>query len=297
MDQEALAASSEALPDEHLQSASAAPETKSEVTQPQAETPAPAATDAASATANEGEEPNPDAPPPEQPQKFKGGFQKRIDELTRRSYEAERRAQALEHQLQQRAQAAQQQEAPKPPPRLEDFQDFNQFMEARDKWVKDEAKAEILREAQEATQQQQVARQQHERAIAVQQVVERFKATEADAMARYPDYTEAVQSPLMQQLKQERPDVAEAVIDSPHGPHVVYHLAKNPALVHEIARLSPFAAAREIGRIEQMFMRPQSQQTNAPAPPRSVGGNASVTKDPSAMSMAEYRAWRSKQSK
>ena len=46
------------------------------------------------------------------------------------------------------------------------------------------------------------------------------------------------------------PYITDAILTSDRGPEVAYHLAKNPALAEKLNRLSPIAAAREIGRIE-----------------------------------------------
>jgi hypothetical protein len=294
LDQEAVQSASAALPDEHLQSAPAGEATK--VEQPQAQ-PDPAAQTAEPATAQthpaEGNEPqNPDAQPQDAPKK-RNGVQTRIDELTRERYEAQRQAEYWRQQAEAKAQAPQQ--PAKPAPKIEDFPDVNQFLEARDAWIMEQAEARVIGRLTEAQQRQQIEAQRHQQNIAVQQTVERFTAQEEDARGRYADYDAAVSSPLMQQVKQVRPDVIQAVIDSPHGPDVAYFLAKNPARVQQIASLSAVAAAREIGRIEQMFMGQKQATTQAPPPPRTVGGEAKVDLDPSNMTMKEYRAWRAKQ--
>lgn len=294
MDQEAIQVAGNALPDEHLQSAAAGEATRVETR----DTPEPSQT-ADSATAQNpsaGNEPqNPDAQPQDNAPKKGNGVQKRIDELTRERYEAQRQAEYW-RSMAEAAQQPQQQPKEDPVPRIEDFQDVNSFMDARDAWVRRQAKAEIVQELTQAQQRAQFEQQQHAQQLAQQQTVERFVAQEHDARARYQDYDAAVSSQLMQQVKQVRPDVIQAVIDSPHGPDVAYFLAKNPARVQQIASLSPVAAAREIGRIEQMFMgQKQVTQTPAPEPTRTVGGEARVSRDPSNMTMAEYRKWRSQQ--
>lgn len=299
MDNEAISVAGSALPDEHLNNAPADSGSKQveakaepQATPETADQPADSAP-VDTAQAGEKEPQNQDAQPQEPPKK--AGIQKRIDELTRERYEAQRQAEYW-RQLAEQTRAAPQAEPAKPAPRIEDFQDVNQFMDARDAWVREQTKSEVIRDLTEAQRRQNFEAQQHQRNIAIQQTVERFNAQEHDARTRYADYDAAVTSPLMQQVKQVRPDVIQAVIDSPHGPDVAYFLAKNPAKVQQIASLSQVAAAREIGRIEQMFMGQKSQVTNAPEPPRIVGGEAKVSRDPASMSMRDYRAWRSKQS-
>jgi hypothetical protein len=240
-----------------------------------------------------GNEPqNPDAQPQDAPKK-RGGVQSRIDELTRERYEAQRQAEYWRQQAEGRAQASQQ--PAKPAPRIEDFADVNQFLEARDAWVMEQAESKIIGRLTEAQQRSQVEQQQHAQQLQQQQLQERFRAQEFDARSRYTDYDAAVSSPQMQQIVQSRPDVVQAVIDSPHGADIGYFLAKNPGRAQQIASLHPVAAAREIGRIEQMFMGQKQATTSAPPPPRTVGGEARVTPDPNNMTLKEYRAWRAKQ--
>lgn len=280
MDQEAIESANTPLPDE-------VPVTTSEPT------PEPAAKEAEPAPAPVTPEDNPDAQPQDTPKK--GGVQKRIDELTRERYEAKREADHWKAVAEQRAQAVQQQQAT-PPPKLEDFADVNEFFAARDAYVRDQTKAEIYREAHQQSLRQQQETQQHQQAIAQQQRVERFKAQESEAAAKYQDYVTAVSSPVIQQVIQARSEILETMLDSEHGPDIAYFLAKNPTQLQKVASLSPLAAVREIGRIEQMFMAPQKQTTNAPDPVRTVGGKAEATRNPENMSIAEYRKWRSSKS-
>lgn len=302
MDNEALAASSAPLPDESLNNAPAGSATKVEIAQPQASQPAQGATPpadptAASAPAKEGEQPNPDAPPQDQPQKFKGGFQKRIDELTRRSYTAEREVQTLRQQIAQGQPAQQSQEFTEPPPNIEKFATLEDYSNALGTWSAKKARHEMRAESEQTTQRQQQERQQQEGEVAVLASMENFKARETDVAAKHADYEQVVSSPLMQGLREHRTDIAAAVIDSPHGPEIAYFLGKNPQAVVQLARLTPVAAAREIGRIESMFMQPRGQQTQAPPPPKTVGGTASAERSPEQMTNREYRAWRSKTAK
>jgi hypothetical protein len=298
MDQEAISVASATLPDEHLQSAPAGSSGQAAAPN-QAAAPASVDQSAASAPAQDppagGDKPQSTDAQPQEPAPKKGGLQTRIDELTRQRYEAAREAEYWRQQAQAKASA--QPPADKPAPKIEDFQDINAFFQARDAWVEERAVARWRSEQEQAAQTQQARQQQDQRAIAAQQTVERFTAQEADALTRYPDYLAVVQGPAMQQFKQARPDVAQVVIDSPHGPDIVYFLGKNPAQAQQIAALAPIAAAREIGRIEQMFMQPKGQSTNAPPPVRTVGNNAGAQRDPATMGNKEYREWRQSQSK
>lgn len=226
----------------------------------------------------------------------KNGVQKRIDELTRERYEAQRQADHWRQVAEQRSQQPQRAE-PTQPPRLEEYQDVDSYLNARDAWVLEQAEARIFQKASEQSQRNEVEQRQHQHEVERQIRVERFKAQEMDAATRYPDYSQAVASPHVMQAIQTRPDILENVLDSEHGAELAYFLAKNPAQLQTLTTLSPLAAVREIGRIEQMFMgSPKRQATNAPDPVRTVGGKAEAGRNPENMSIPEYRKWRAKQS-
>jgi len=301
MDNEALSVAGQSLPDESQQGAPAHAATSQAAAPAPSQAPAPASADpkAASAPAQDptagGNEPQDPVAQPQEPPAKKPGIQKRIDELTRERHEAFRAAEYWRQQA-EAAKAAPQQQPEKPAPKIEDFQDINAFFQARDQWVEERAVARLRQEQATQRQQSQAQQQQETAVIQFQQKAERFKASEAEVAERYPDYLEVAQSPLMQQLKTQRPDVAHAVIDSDHGAEIVYYLGKNPQTAAKLAQMAPIAAAREIGRIEQMFMQPRPQASNAPPPPRQVGNNAQVERKPEDMSFAEYRRWRMSQS-
>jgi len=76
-----------------------------------------------------------------------------------------------------------------------------------------------------------------------------------------------------------------AIIDSEHGAEIAYHLGKNPAEAERIAKLSPNAAVRAIGRLETTFdtssgdsqpgsPAPKKPVSKAPPPVRPVGGGS-----------------------
>lgn len=93
------------------------------------------------------------------------------------------------------------------------------------------------------------------------------------------------------------PAMAEVIQDSERGPEVAYHLATHREDALRIARMTPLAAAREIGRIEATLDAPKPRtKTNAPPPPITLkGGTATTTKDPDKMSSEEWLVWRETQ--
>lgn len=78
--------------------------------------------------------------------------------------------------------------------------------------------------------------------------------------------------------------LAEIIVSSPRGADIAYHLSKDHALAERVSRMSPLAAAVEIGRMEARLSAPAKpvvkSVTKAPQPPPAVragGGVAAKT--------------------
>ncbi len=205
----------------------------------------------------------------QEPKKFGGGFQKRIDTLTRRTHtltqelEAERREkEELKRQLQGNPQPS----APKgdEPPKESDFTDYGEYLravtrhEAREA-AKAVAKAE--REAAEqarvqATAQEQASRRQQNFAVAVEQL-----------SATVPDYQQVANTAAIS------PEVGQALLASDKGAAVLYHLALHPEDAERVVQASrgdPVRAAIEIARLEAKADATIQQRTRSAAPRQSA---------------------------
>ena len=83
----------------------------------------------------------------------------------------------------------------------------------------------------------------------------------------------------------------------------MYQLAKNREEYERICKLSPLAAAREMGRFEaklQSSEAPTQAKTTTKAPPplKPVNAKASASvKDPDSLPYREWKAWREQQMK
>jgi hypothetical protein len=200
-----------------------------------------------------------------QVQKPKGGFQRRIDELTRNWREAERRNDQLLELVsrQQGAPATQQQvtDAGKPPS-LADFNyDESKYQDA------------LLSFASKAAERTVTAKlSEWERSQSQQRQAQTFKAKEAAFAATVDDYADKVYDPSVPISAA----MAEAIADSDIGPMLAYHLADNREVAARIAALSPVQAARELGKIEAQLSAPkQKPVTKAPPPPPKIQGTGS----------------------
>lgn len=217
--------------------------------------------------------------------------QKRIDRLTWEANEAKRKAEELEAKLRER-----QERQPDPlaaRPKMEDFQDYEAYLEALADW-KAEEKAQRLREELKAESEKTRAKTEADRRM------EAFRAAESKFRATVTDYDEAIQDAQDTPMTQVMFDV---ILESEVGPNLLYHLAKNPDEAERIAHLSPARQAAEIGKLEdklaQQLKDPQKPKaSNAPPPvnPVRARGSASTPRldDPN-LSMEEYSRLRRKQ--
>ena len=158
--------------------------------------------------------------------------QARIDELTRRYYQAERRAEALEAQIQQQPAATQ------PGKTLADFEyDEGKFA------------AYLTEQAQQTAQQQ--AEQTANREQEIRRQIE-FESRESVFSTQVADYHAVTRDPAIPMSQA----MVDAAMGSDKGPDVLYYLAKHPDEARLVAQLSPLDAAREMGRIEATKLKP-----------------------------------------
>jgi hypothetical protein len=170
------------------------------------------------------------------------------------------------------------------PPKQEDFTDYLEFERAATAYELD--KRQASREVRSEIGQAQTRQEEH------------FQ----DLVADHKDRLQALEKVLpgarktIQSLNKEiSPGVGTLILESEKSALIAFHLAKNPEKLAELNGLSERAAAREIGRLEARLSLPKPKtSTSAPPPITPPRGSAALAKDPSKMSLAEYRAWRQK---
>lgn len=188
------------------------------------------------------------------------GFQKRINQLTRNVRELERRNSALENEMQERQKPAAE---VKGEPKLEDYDDWGKYAKDVAKWEVNQAKGEFAQKQSEEVH----------RVLAVK-AQDEFRDRLETYAEKHDDFHEMVEEigPLI------KGGALDAIIDSTHGPEIIHHLAKNPEEAEKLSRLSPSAAAREIGRIEErLSTKSVKKTTSAPAPIKTVTGSSPAT--------------------
>lgn len=238
---------------------------------------------------NHGEE----ASTEEQPKKSKG-VQKRIDELTRQRYEADRERenakQEAEYWRKQAIEGKQPQQQAQPKddaaPKFEDFESYEAFVEARAEYAAEKKFNQLTSKQREETE---ITKRKEQERVFVEKV--------ETASKKYPDFKEVA-------LGKHVPYnavMAQLVISSDVSADVSYYLGKNLDVASRIANLPPIDAAKEIGRIEAKFSDKPTPSPKripgAPPPIKPVGGQERVNKSPQEMTNAEYRQWRMQSSK
>ena len=133
-------------------------------------------------------------------------------------------------------------------PLPEQFSDMYEYAKALAEYTADKKMAE--RDLQD----------QNRKAAAEQEV--KFKAW-ADrvnaAKSQLPDFDDLVQSSDVRVSD----NVRDAIIESEHGPKILYHLAENSELAQKLAGMSDVSAIREIGRIEARYERDTKPEPKA----------------------------------
>jgi hypothetical protein len=241
--------------------------------------------------------PVPDAEPAKKP------IQPRINELTRLRHEAEREAQYWKGVAQGKSQAAPALapavETPAKPD-IKDYDDYNKYVDDLTDWKSDRAVEKALakvnvkieeRSSQQTAQEQEAERGKNwqTRLSATKAVITDFDdVIAAQADSRLPDH------------------VGDLILDSDHGPAILYKMAKDPALTEKLASMSPIQAAKEFGKMEDAFERAASSITptppkiaatvsKAPPAPTRIGAAPATVKPLQELSMDDYVAARKAQ--
>lgn len=248
--------------------------------------------------------PEPTAEAPPQPDKESAkvlsSVQKRIDELTRARYEAERNAQTQVEQWQRHAyeldQRLREVTFQNAQPTLENSNnDFEQYVSRLAQWEAQRMTQSMMaqqgQQAQAAAQHQQQVNIQQQNMLAEQQ----FVASKIQEGAKvYPDFAKVVGNPELPQLRNVNFPAYQAILESEKGIEVAYYLAKNPLIAHKVALMQPLSAVREIGRIEALFASGK-RVSSAPEPISTVGSNQASGGNPEKMSMDEWVKRREKE--
>lgn len=244
----------------------------------------------------EGEESEEETPAEsEPPKKKRKGLQDRLDELTAEKYthktereKAERERDDIRRQLEElKSQASQPAKVATDAPKT--LEDFDYDHAAFTNYLTGEAVKKAM--AEKETQERQSAKEREQ-----QEKVRKFETGVAAAIAARPEVQSLIYNPLSKFYPE---DLVEFIYDSDESVELGAYLGENPAETDGLLRMEPAARLRALARIEGKLSAPPAAQpktfTQAPAPVKSLSGNAPVKKAMEEMSMDEYAAERKRQ--
>ena len=193
--------------------------------------------------------------------------------MERQRIESETRSKVL-------SEVQQQQQQPSEKPVSDNFATYDEYLEALADFKAEQKIAEIDEKRRQAE-----IDNQHKSEIERQ--TERRHALLDEGESKYVDFEEVVSASKLQ--------IAEpaylAILESDISSDLVYHLAKDAAEADRISKLSPYAQAKEIGKIEDRLLAKKPViKSNAPPPINPVNGSKDFTKSFEDMSVAEYEA-------
>lgn len=222
-------------------------------------------------------------------------LEKRFSEITKQREQARQEAaqerearQKLEAELAAiRQQAQPQAKTADEKPQPSQFTDAFEYAEALADWSAEQALVRRDKEDQERRADE-----------ARQKVISSWAQKVAAAKAEIPDFDDMVASSGVAVSD----PIRDAILESDVGPQILYHLAKEDDLAQKIASMSPFAALREIGKLEAKFeTQTQAKPSNpvgkskAPPPisPIKASGSANAPEIGSdGQFHGSYKAWK-----
>lgn len=227
--------------------------------------------------------------------KKKGGFKKRIDKLNAKLTDKDReiehwKKEALRNLKEEKSkpevQAKTEAISTKPDP--DKFDSHEDYIDALTDW---KVEKKLSDKEQKSKQETQVSEFQA-KVSSHQEKVNAFRE-------KTEDFDEVLESVDDIELSLA---VQDLILDSENGAELVYELAKNRDEFAKICKMSPMAAARELGKFESKLAKAASAETKttpttkAPPPIKTISsGKAVAAKDPHNMSYEEYKSWRAKQ--
>ena len=214
-------------------------------------------------------------------------IQKRL-ERAQRSFERKMN-EALEAERQRYAQQQVPRETSQQSPKIDQFDNFDDYVAAKAEWVANQALEKRLAEQRQADE----LRRQQERNVHVEQG---WTNRVNQIRGQFDDFDDVIESSGVEVSQA----MSAAIMESDLGPQVAYYLAKHPDEAEKIASMGPSAAFRAIGRIESKIEGENlaKKQSSAPKPVSPVGAKSgTASKDPDKMTTDEWLKWRNAQLK
>lgn len=235
----------------------------------------------------------------EKPKKKGGGFQNRIDRLTREREDARSQLAEARRELSGKSPVADAKVDPEPVrPKESDFSDWGKYEEAKEEYIASKAVWKARQEVKATVQKAEETQRQNKDAESKREAVRRFEKAAETLADTHEGLDEAVERFFSDKTMPISGAMAEYIMEvSDRGPELVHALDADLDEAERISKLNPLAAARELARLEAKLPKPEARKVStAPAPTKVVKGSAeSPVKKLEDMSNAEYQAFRNKQ--
>lgn len=197
------------------------------------------------------------------------GAEKRIKDLVAKHRTAEREAAYWKGVAEGKVkpqETPRQETAPKGKPTIDQFENYDEYIEALTDW-KVEQRFEASKTETTKTKEQE---RREARIKSFNERITEAADEDPDIMEYYQDDT----LPISQSM-------GEIIMDSEAGPQLLKYLGENRKEATRISRLSPLAAAKELGKIEDKILNPTKVETKkvsqAPEPITPVKPRGKVT--------------------
>lgn len=205
----------------------------------------------------------------------------RFGELTETIKQQQR---TIEHLASAQQRPAQNQQVGDGSPQREQFDSYDDFVEARAEWRAERKAEEVAQRRIDAISQQQ------------REVLERFRAAQvshtfADKVESY-----AQANPAFADVLESDVDVGSAgpaIMEMDDAPQIMLALHRNPKIAEQLRGASSHRQGMILGKLSAELQAKPPQVSKAPEPGSPVGGRPSASqKDPSRMSFKEFSEWR-----
>lgn len=230
----------------------------------------------------------------QQEAKKQSRFQRRLDRHKAEKIQAQTEARLLRERLAElEARQNQQQKPEAGEPKRENFESYEDFLEAKAVYKAEQKVNERLNAEREVSQKQ---RQQQGVAAEAEKLAQSWTKREQDFISQNKDYTATV-TPFVEEGMAGLDGLARrAIVESQNGPALLMYLAANPEIAEEIAELSPLQQIAELGALKVRMTPAAKQKSSAPAPIRpGNSGKSAGTGYSENMTDAQYYAWRKSQ--
>lgn len=189
----------------------------------------------------------------EQEIKPKGGFQRKIDKLTRERYELRERIANLEGRLATQPAATTSKEAdndPKPDP--------NTWTGNADEYLAAMARWEARQEYRQLTKKERETAETTEREERDREVLQGYRDRAVEFSNDHDDFNEVINRANL--AKDIAGPVQVAIMEDENGPELAYHLGQHPEICAKLNDLTPAGAVKYLGRLSERLFPETSEE-------------------------------------